>query len=306
MMRQSVLGLEVVLADGRVLDMLRALPKDNAGYDLKQIFIGSEGTLGLVTAVCVKLWAKPVQRLAIFAAVDSIERALQLYNAIHSMADSELVAFEYIAGDAFDLVHQHFPDTYNPFSHRHANYVLFELASAKWTPALSTMIREITPQLSQHAIELHHTAETEKFWQSRKRIPEAERKQGISIKHDIAVPLDRIPAFVEDAKAEIAKKFPKANCLVMGHLGDGNLHFNVAIPKMSGKKILELEPKINDIVYEQAIANNGTIAAEHGIGQMKKAAFAKYKNPLEIELMRDMKKMLDPKNILNPGKIFRP
>ena len=300
MMRALVLGLEVVLADGRVLEMLRPLPKDNSGYDLKQIFIGSEGTLGIVTAANLRLFPKPAETVVAFAAVPSPQAALALLN--HMRALVPLSAFELVPQFALELVTKHIPGTRPPLADASPWYVLIEAAGnigleAQMESALAEQ------NIATDATIARSGAQAKDLWKLREAISEAQKREGASIKHDISVPVAAIPAFIPKATAAVIAKFPGARPVTFGHLGDGNLHFNFSAPPGKDKEFLaewdEIQLTVHDIVKEFG----GSISAEHGIGTMKRDLLPRYKSHDELDAMRALKAAFDPKNILNPGKV---
>ena len=300
MMRALVLGLEVVQADGRVLPMLRGLHKDNSGYDLKQIFIGSEGTLGVITAATLRLFARPAETVVAFAAMPSPAAALQLLG--HMQAHVPLSAFELIPRIALDLVIRHIPDTRDPLTKVSPWYVLIEAASG--AGLLDQFETALAGQnFTSDATIARNQTQAGELWRIRDSISEAQKREGASIKHDISVPVAAIPAFIEKATAAVAAKFPGARPVTFGHLGDGNLHFNFNAPPGRDAEFLaewdEIQLTVHDVVKEFS----GSISAEHGIGTMKRDLLLRYKSHEELDAMRALKHAFDPKNILNPGKV---
>jgi FAD/FMN-containing dehydrogenase len=299
MMRALVLGLEVVLADGRVLDMMRALPKDNSGYDIKQIFIGSEGTLGVITAACLRLFARPAETVVAFAALPSPEAALSLLG--HMQALVPLSAFELIPAIALDLVTKHIPGIRAPLAKASPWYVLIEASgSAGLQEQVETALAAQT--FATDAALARNEMQANELWRIRDSISEAQKREGASIKHDISVPVAAIPAFIRIATAAVAAKFPGTRPVTFGHLGDGNLHFNFSAPPGQDEAFLaawdEIQLTVHDIVREFS----GSISAEHGIGAMKRDLLPRYKSHEELDAMRALKHAFDPRNILNPGK----
>ena len=303
MMRSLVLGLEVVLADGRVLGMQRALLKDNSGYDLKQIFIGSEGTLGVITAATLRLFAKPAETVVAFAALPSPAAALDLLG--HMQALVPLSAFELIPGIALELVTKHIPGTRAPLAKASPWYVLVEAAGGAGLE--DQMEATLAGQsFASDATIARNQAQGKELWRIRDSISESQKREGASIKHDISVPVAAIPAFIEKATAAVAAKFPGARPVTFGHLGDGNLHFNFSAPKDGDAEFLaqwdEMQLTVHDLVKEFS----GSISAEHGIGAMKRDLLQRYKSHEELDAMRALKHAFDPQNILNPGKVVPP
>ncbi len=308
MMRALVLGLEVVLADGRVLPMLKALHKDNSGYDLKQIFIGSEGTLGIVTAATLRLFARPAETVVAFVAVSSPSDALKLLSHMQERTGGLLSALELVPRIALDLVIKHIPGTRDPLDRNSPWYVLMEVAGGGGTGLEDQVQAALGDALDfvPDATIARNQAQAKTLWRIRESISEAQKREGASIKHDISVPVAAIPAFIEKATAAVLAKFPGARPVTFGHLGDGNLHFNFNAPPGRDAEFLadwdEMQLTVHDIVKEFS----GSISAEHGIGSMKRDLLLRYKSTEELDAMRALKAAFDPKNILNPGKLVPP
>ncbi|MBV9990404.1 MAG: FAD-binding oxidoreductase [Alphaproteobacteria bacterium] len=284
MARELVLGLEVVLADGRVLDLLRSLRKDNTGYDLKQMFIGAEGTLGIVTAAALKLFAKPAHQATAFVGVDDPKAAVALLDRLQDATGGLLTAFELIPRAGLDLVLKHIPDTREPFA----------------APWYALVEGPLTPEMlgDDNAVLAASEAQRTALWRLRESLSEAQKKEGPSLKHDISVPIASIPDFVVKAVAAVQTLVPEARPISFGHLGDGNLHFNFNVGDLSKRA------EVARIVHDMVRDFGGSMSAEHGIGTTKRDELVRYKSPLEIELMRALKRTLDPKNVLNPGKLI--
>ena len=306
MMRSLVMGLEVVLANGQVLEMLRPLHKDNSGYDLKQIFIGSEGTLGVVTAANLRLFARPAEMLVALAAVSSPAAALTLLGHMQVRTGGLLSAFELISDVAMELVKRHVPGIPDPLEKASPWYALIEVAGgsgAGLTDQVETTLADALAQgLITEATIARNEAQAQALWRIRDSISEAQKREGASIKHDISVPVAAIPAFIEKATKSVTDKFPGARPVTFGHLGDGNLHFNFNAPRGEDEAFLaewdEVQLTVHDIVKQF----DGSISAEHGIGTMKRDLLLRYKSSEELDAMRLIKTAFDPKNILNPGK----
>jgi FAD/FMN-containing dehydrogenase len=306
MMRALVLGLEVVLADGRVLPMLRSLHKDNTGYDLKQLFIGAEGTLGIVTAASLRLFTRPAQIVTAFTAVPSPTAALSLLGHMQSRTGGLLSSFELVSRPTLDLVLKNISNTRDPLSQPSPWYVLMEVsggAGASLEVLTQSALEEAMAQeLVSDAVVAQSEAQARSFWHMRETISEAEKREGVSIKHDVSVPVASIPRFIEQATALVVKKFPGARPICFGHMGDGNLHFNFNAPPGKDAEFSaqwdEMQLTVHDIVHRYS----GSISAEHGIGEMKRDILPRYKSSEELDVMRAIKHALDPKNILNPGK----
>ncbi|MFE0757429.1 FAD-binding oxidoreductase [Inquilinus sp. NPDC058860] len=307
-MRSLVLGLEVVLADGRVWDGLRSLRKDNTGFDLKQLFIGSEGTLGIVTAACLRLFPAIVQRATALVAVPSVARAVDLFQAVRGRTGGALTMCEYVAGDAMRLVARQVADARPPFDA--PAYVLIELSSPSDQDPISLTLEQVLGEAleagtAQDAVIAQSERERARLLRLREEISDAELASGGAVKHDTTVPIALIPEMVAATEALVRDRFPGCRLNVFGHLGDGNLHINVMPPE--GQKVAELGPlyrTITEAVEELAMARGGSFSAEHGIGQMRAASLLRFKGEVDLELMRTLKSSLDPKHILNPGKIL--
>jgi FAD/FMN-containing dehydrogenase len=305
MTRSLVLGLEVVLADGTVLDLLRLLPKDNTGYDLKQLFIGAEGTLGVITAVALKLFPKPKSRAVAFAAVETPAAALTLLSEMQEGTGGLISAFELIPRLALELVLAHIPGTRDPLAAPSPWYVLVEATAGEGVDL--TSLFETSLAGATDAAVAASEAQASALWRLRESISEAQKKEGASIKHDISVPVASVPAFIARAVPEVLKLAPGARPVSFGHLGDGNLHFNFSVPKGGDSKaFLALWEEMQMIVHDVVKEFGGSISAEHGIGIQKRDALPRYKSHEELEAMRALKKAFDPKNILNPGKLVPP
>lgn len=310
MMRALVLGLEVVLADGRVLPMLKSLHKDNTGYDLKQLFIGAEGTLGIVTAASLRLFPHPAQMVTALTAVPSPEAALTLLGHMQARTGGLLSSFELVSRPTLEMVLRHIPGTRDPLSESSPWYVLMEIsggAGASLEALTQSALEEAAgTELLTDAVVAQNQAQARSFWHMRETISEAEKREGVSIKHDISVPVASIPAFIREATAVVVKKFPGARPICFGHMGDGNLHFNFSAPVGQDAAFSaqwdEMQLTVHDIVKQYS----GSISAEHGIGQMKRDLLPRYKSSEELDAMRALKHAFDPKNILNPGKTVPP
>jgi FAD/FMN-containing dehydrogenase len=306
--RDLALGLEVVLAGGTVLDLLRSLRKDNTGYDLKQLFIGSEGTLGVITAAALKLFAKPAERVTCFVAVASVEAAVALLGRLQDATGGLVSAFELMPRLGLELVLAHIPGVSDPLAASSPWYVLIEATSgARFnlgdivSQALARAIEEgVTSDAAVAASEAQRTA----LWRLRESLSEAQKQEGGSIKHDVSVPVAAVPEFLRRGCEAAARLIPGIRPVPFGHLGDGNIHFNFSVPKGGDNEAFlarwsELNRTIHDIVREFG----GSISAEHGVGVLKRDELLRYKSPAEIETMRALKRSLDPRNILNPGKV---
>ena len=310
--RDLALGLEVVLPDGRVWDGLSALRKDNTGYDLKHLFIGAEGTLGIITAAVLKLFPRPHAVETALVALDDPAAAVALLARARAATGDRVTAFELILRLPFELVLAEIPGTRDPFAERHPCYVLAELSAGAGEDDArgrmeSLLAAAMEDGLVRDAVIAESGAQAADFWKLRETIPEAQKLDGASIKHDISVPVSRIPVFMEEAAAAAVAAVDGVRVCAFGHVGDGNLHFNMNQPVGGDPAaFLEREDELNTIVHDAASRHGGSISAEHGIGQLKREALIHYKPAVAIELMRRIKAALDPDNLMNPGKVLAP
>ena len=306
MMRALVLGLEVVLADGRVLPMLKSLHKDNTGYDLKQLFIGAEGTLGIVTAASLRLFPHPAQMVTALTAVPSPEAALRLLGHMQARTGGLLSSFELVSRPTLEMVLRHIPNTRDPMAAPSPWYVLMEVsggAGASLETLTQSALEEAAgEELLTDAVVAQNQAQVRSFWHMRETISEAEKREGVSIKHDISVPVASIPAFIAEATAVVVEKFPGARPICFGHMGDGNLHFNFSAPIGQDAAFSAQWDEVQLTVHDIVKTYSGSISAEHGIGRMKRDLLPRYKSSEELDAMRALKHAFDPRNILNPGK----
>ncbi|MFA6903056.1 MAG: FAD-binding oxidoreductase [Gallionellaceae bacterium] len=306
-MRDLVLGLEVVLPDGRIWNGLRSLRKDNTGYDLKHLFIGAEGTLGIITAAVLKLFPRPVSQATACIAVRDPAAAVALLAHLRASCGDRISAFEIIGRPCLDLVLQHFPDTAEPFQQTHPWMVVTELSDVLEVPleaALRTALNSFAAGITEYLV-TDNKEQAAKWWNLRKFISDAQKIDGISIKHDISVPISNVPAFITQADAALQRDFPGVRIVAFGHIGDGNIHYNASMAEpVKNAPFLANSKKVNRIVYDIVIQLNGSISAEHGLGQLKREEIRRYKNALELELMRNIKHTLDPKGLMNPGKVL--
>ncbi len=311
-MRSQVLGLEVVLPDGQLWNGMRMLRKDNTGYDLKQWFIGAEGTLGIVTAAVLRLYPLPRSRATAWVAVDSPAQAVSLLSHLKSCVGDRTSGFELMSRSALQMVLTHITGTHDPLGNSSPWYVLVELEDASPDAGLDALLETALDQVLQQqlisdAVISRSESQSAALWALREQVSEAQKREGISIKHDISVPVSRIPVFVEDASQKLERAYPGIRVVCFGHVGDGNLHYNLSMPdKVKNPSFIEVTPQVNRIVHDVVHQLDGSISAEHGIGQLKVDELVRYKSPIELELMKTLKKALDPKNLMNPGKIFRP
>jgi FAD/FMN-containing dehydrogenase len=307
--RDLVLGLEAVLADGRVLSDLSKLRKNNTGYDLKNLFIGSEGTLGIITAAVLRLYPKPRAVETAFIGLASPRATLALLDLACDMAGGEITSFELIPRIGLDFVLAHFEGAREVLAGKHAWYVLLELRSQSRQGLAARLLALLEAASEKHIIEDAALAasldQRENFWKLRELLPDAQRHEGGSIKHDVSVPIADIPAFLEEAARAVMAAIPGARLVAFGHLGDGNIHCNVSQPiGADTQAFLARWDEINAIVHGLVIEQKGSISAEHGIGQLKRDLLPKVKDKVAMEVMHAVKQTLDPKNILNPGKVL--
>jgi len=308
--RQLVLGLEVVLPDGRVWDGLRRLRKDNSGYALREVFLGAEGTLGIITAAVLKLFPRPRARWVALAAVRDVPAALELLSLARAATGDAVSAFELIPRIALDYVLRHIPGTADPLGRRYERYVLIELDStidgdvALGARGGGLLERATTDGLVLDAEVASSAAQIAALWKLREGISEAQKGEGASVKHDVAVPVSRVPDFLEEATRAVESEWPGVRVVAFGHLGDGNIHFNLSVPEGGDDAaFLAHWDAFSRIVHDVVMSMNGTIAAEHGIGRLKRAELVHYKSSTEMDLMRALKAALDPRGIMNPGRV---
>ncbi|MEX2127901.1 MAG: FAD-binding oxidoreductase [Xanthobacteraceae bacterium] len=307
--RDLVLGLEVVLADGRIWNGLRKLKKDNTGYDLRHLFVGAEGTLGIITAAVLKLFPAPRSLETAFVGVASPQAALELLKIAQARAGNAVTSFELMTRTGVELALRHPGGARDPLARPHAWYALMELSSPAQTGLRATMEEILAAGSEQGIVEDATIAasleQSRQFWHLRLVLPEAQMYTGGSIAHDVSVPVAAVPAFIDDASAAVVKVVPGARPLPFGHLGDGNMHFTVCRPEsMERAAFLARTDEVNNAVYALVAKHRGSISAEHGIGVMKRELLPGVKDPVELEMMRAIKQLLDPKRILNPGKVL--
>ena len=306
--RDLALGLEIVLADGRILSDLSKLKKNNTGYDLKNLFIGSEGTLGIITAAVLKLYPRPRAVETAFVGLDDPQQSLRLLELAREMVDYELKTFELIPRIAVDFVLAHGKEVSEPLPGRFACYVLLELAgqSEGFGERLLGLLQAAKDRgIIRDAAVAASPDERSGFWRIRAQIPDVQAHEGGSIKHDVSVPVADVPAFIEEVERAVTQRVPGARLVAFGHLGDGNIHCNVSQPVGADKAaFLARWDEVNDVVHAIVAAHHGSISAEHGIGRLKRALLPRVKDPVALEVMRALKRVLDPQGILNPGKVL--
>ena len=313
-MRELCLGLEVVTAQGEIWSGLSGLRKDNTGYDLRDLFIGSEGTLGIITAATMKMYPLPAAKLTAFAAVPSMDAAVTLLGLAHKYLNAGLTGFEVMGQFALSLVGKHFPQQRVPFLGMDGAPYCVVLENSDHESEAHA--REQFERLLEAAMEegcvldavvAENMTQAKQLWHIRESIPLAQAQEGLNIKHDISIPVSSIPEFVLVTDTKLEQSFPGARLVNYGHLGDGNLHYNVQAPESADQvAFLETqEPGVNALVFDMVMQFQGSISAEHGIGSLKVEKLPDYKSPVAIELMRTIKRALDPQNIMNPGRVVR-
>ena len=307
--RDLVLGLEVVLPDGRIWNGLSGLRKDNAGYELKHLFVGSEGTLGIITAATLKIFPRPRSQVTGFIGISSPADALELLARAQSSAGGTVTTFELIPRIGIDMVLQNAPGTRDPLVTKHPWYVLLEISSPQQN-GLQGLVEAMLAEAfdageAEDAVLASSSEQRLNLWKLREDLPFAQATEGGSIKHDVSVPVASVPDFMDETLAMLAKKYPGCRPCPFGHLGDGNIHFNVTQPKGADKStFMLLYNEMNIDVFDIVKRYGGSIAAEHGVGQHKRDLLPLYKDSVALDLMRAIKKTLDPKGIMNPGKVL--
>jgi FAD/FMN-containing dehydrogenase len=310
--RELCLGLEVVLPSGETWHGLRGLRKDNTGYDLRDLFIGAEGTLGVITAACLKLAPRPRGQATALLGVASLADALAVLAQAQQRCGPALTAFECFSDFCLQLVERHCPPHRGPLHDRHAQYLLVELSTHDDDTHAQQMLEALAAEaieadLAADAVIAQSQTQARALWAMRELISEAQAREGRNIKHDIAVPISAIAGFVAGTDALLQQRFAGVRMVTFGHLGDGNLHYNVSPPEgMDEASFLGLQPQVYETVHDQVHAAGGSISAEHGIGQLKREENARYKSGVELKLMAAIKQALDPLGIMNPGKVLAP
>ena len=295
---------------GEVWDGLRGLRKDNTGYDLKHLFVGAEGTLGIITAAVLKLFPKPRAQATALAALATPRDALRLLEHVQAHCGDRLTAFELLSAICLDLVRKHVPRVPAPFAAGYPQYALIELSDTQGGLGVNAMLEAtlgdaIESGLALDAVVAASVEQARNLWALRENVSEAQAAEGHNIKHDISIPISRIGDFIETTDARLAKAFRGIRMVTFGHLGDGNLHYNVSPPEGGDEaEFVALTPDVNRVVHDSVAEFGGSISAEHGIGQYKRDELVRYKSAVEIELMRAVKRALDPLGIMNPGKVL--
>ncbi len=307
--RELTLGLEVVLPSGEIWNGLRGLRKDNTGYDLKQLFIGAEGTLGIITAAVMKLFPLPQATVTGWLALASPQAAVALLGALQDAFGAMLTACELVSDVSLALVLKHIPGT-QPAPAASPWHLLIELSGpgdeSELRPSLEAFLAQAMEKGDlADAVVAQNLAQARRLWSLRESISEAQKIEGVSIKHDIAVPISRIGEFVERADAALQQAFPGIRIVNFGHLGDGNLHYNQSKPAAGeNAEFIAMTPRVNEVVHDIVSELGGSISAEHGIGQLKRDELLRYKSPVEMEMMRAVKRAFDPLGLMNPGKVL--
>jgi len=309
--RDLCLGLEVVTAQGEVWQGLGGLRKDNTGYDLRDLFVGSEGTLGIITAATMKLYPLPAAQLTAWAAVPSLEAAVALLGLAHRHLGAGLTGFEVMGQFALGLVDRHMPQLRVPLWADHPYCVLLENSDSESEAHARTQFEHLLESafedgIVSDAVVAESLQQAHQLWHIRESIPLAQAEEGLNIKHDISIPVSRIPAFCAETDALLQREIPGVRLVNFGHLGDGNLHYNVQATAQGDPAtfLREQEARVNTLVFDQVHRFGGSISAEHGVGSLKADKLVQYKDPVALGLMRNIKQALDPHNILNPGRVL--
>jgi FAD/FMN-containing dehydrogenase len=307
--RDLVLGLEVVLPDGRVWNGLRALRKDNTGYDLKQLFIGAEGTLGIITRAVLKLFPRPASTVTAWCAVRDPQAAIELLARLRRACGESISAFELVSRNCLDFVLELVPGIRDPLGRRFDWYILLDVSDAREAGPARSAIEDTLGACMEAGLVLDATiAESEgqaqSLWRIRESIPDAAKAHGLCYRHDISVAVSRIPEFIATAGAALEREFPGREVICFGHVGDGNLHYNCYVPgRRRDDPAAIAATDVNRVVHEVVHGFNGSISAEHGVGQSKREEITRYKSEVEMDLMRSVKRALDPQGLMNPGKV---
>lgn len=308
--RDLCLGLEVVTAQGEIWNGLRGLRKDNTGYDLRDLYIGAEGTLGIITAAVLKLFPQPQAQLTALVAMRTPDDALKLLSLAQNRCGAILTGFELMSDFCLSLVHKHFPNMRMPFPQASAQYVLLELSDNESTDHATAMLEEVVTSglelgIIHDAVVATSIAQSEALWHLREHIPLAQAQEGKNIKHDISIPISRIGEFISTTDRQLQEQFPSCRMVTFGHLGDGNLHYNVSAPEgEQNDAFIARQADVNRVVHDSVHQFGGSISAEHGLGALKRDEIRRYKSDVEIKLMQSVKQAFDPLNIMNPGKVI--
>ena len=310
--RDLILGLEVVLPDGRLWDGLRRLRKNNTGYDLKHLFIGSEGTLGVVTAATVKLFPRPRQVQAAFVAVRDPEAAIDLLGRMRTATGDAVAAFELMPRVLFEMALKHVPGVVDPLASAYGWYAIIDVTAGTADAPLRDTVEQALSAALEEGLVLdaalsESDAQRRAMWFTREAVVEAQNHEGVSIKHDVSVPVSSVAQFIAAASAACEARMPGIRICAFGHVGDGNIHFNLSQPiGMQREEALARWKEMNELVHDIVMGLDGSISAEHGVGRMKRDELLRFKSPVEIDMMRAVKRALDPDNRMNPGKVIWP
>ncbi|TWI49603.1 FAD/FMN-containing dehydrogenase [Pseudomonas duriflava] len=308
-MRALTLGLEVVLPDGRIWNGLRGLRKDNTGFDLRDLFIGSEGTLGVITAAVLKLYPSPQGRAVAWVGSATLPKLISLLTHLRASCGERLVAFEMLSASCLDLIAAHVDSARVPLQSRPALHALIELSDTRPGDLAGLLEDSLNHGLKhdwiQDAVIATNERQAAEFWRLREGISQAQVRAGMAIKHDIALPISQIPHFVDESDKALREVFPELPLINFGHLGDGNLHYNVLLPRdTSPERYHMLTEALNRLVHDRVMSHEGSISAEHGVGQLRRDELKHYKSPIELELMLRIKQAIDPNQLMNPGKLL--
>jgi FAD/FMN-containing dehydrogenase len=310
-MRQLCLGLEVVLPTGEIWNGLRRLKKDNTGYDLRDLFIGAEGTLGVITGAVLKLFPQPLGHQVAFAGLQSVDDALTLFKNASSLCGTALTGFELMPRIGVEFTTRHIPGVRDPLETVHPWYVLIDISTSDSAETAERMMTALLEQgyeagLIQNATIASSETQQKAIWHMRESMSDAQKPEGGSIKHDVSVPVAQIPQFMAEAEKAVVAAMPGARVCAFGHMGDGNIHYNISQPVGADKaEFIGRWREINKIVHGLVLQHGGSISAEHGIGQLKRDELASIRSEIEIDLMRRIKTAFDPAGIMNPGKVLK-
>ena len=308
--RELCLGLEVVTAQGEIWDGLRGLRKDNTGYDLRDLFIGAEGTLGIITAAVMKLFPQPKAQITALAAMPTAADALQFLSLAQTHCGAALTGFELMSDFCLQLVTKHFPSMRLPFAENHPQYVLLELSDSESEQHANAMLESLIgaaleQEVITDAIVAASIAQSKALWNLREHISLAQAAEGKNVKHDISVPISRIADFISTTDVLLQQAAPGCRMVTFGHLGDGNLHYNVSPPEdISDAAFIDQQAAINLVVHDSVHGYGGSISAEHGLGALKRDEIRRYKSAVEMQMMQTLKQAFDPLNLMNPGKVL--
>jgi FAD/FMN-containing dehydrogenase len=309
--RELCMGLEVVLPTGEIWHGLRRLKKDNTGYDLRDLFIGAEGTLGIITGAVLKLFPQPIGREVMYVGLDSPDAALELFNIARNMCGPSLTGFELMPRFGVEITIKNIDGCRDPLDTPHNWYALIEISSGQSEEAARQMIEGLFEKafdtgIANDAVLAESESQRKAFWHMRESMSEAQRPEGGSIKHDISVPIAKVPEFLRQASIAVNEYMPNVRICAFGHLGDGNIHYNISQPVDADKQeFLSHWHSLNTVVHAIVLEMNGSISAEHGIGQLKRDELASIREPIEIELMQRIKRSFDPQGIMNPNKLLK-